>query len=291
MTNDLLAFILNCMENDCYTRLNSVLSKYPHVYQFLNEGFIKKQCKKGFKNYLLKCLEDEESSSDTNLHLPTLEKRLAELDSIAGYDRLEPCLQGASDWDEYQEFLAQMNITLWFRQKNLLKEIEPELPHRDGYTDMLLSYLQRDICCEVTSRQSPPKSMRFLRDNEVLKVQRLLSKQPWMTKQDAENEIEIDIINRKLLEKTKKQLPSGYPGIIAFDAGKGWVFHHQVKRVAKKLFPKRPQLMLVMLWTSERGSQIGEPPFWFVNSFSAYQNIAQKLLKYLGQDNWVLDCR
>ncbi len=112
-----------------------------------------------------------------------------------------------------------------------------------------------------------------------------------MTQQDAENEIEIDRIVRILLKKTSKQLPANHPGILALDGGKGAVFVHKIKRVAKNLLPQRPQVILIMLWTLERGSQMGEPPFWFTNSNSPYQNIGQELLKYLGQNNKALDCK
>ena len=243
------------------------------------------------KCYFLEYLANEESRYKPYQYLPTLEKMLAELSSVTGYDRLAYLLRGASDWDGYNEFLAQIDITLWFKQKSLLKEIEPRLPCSAGVGDILLAFSQQDIYCEVTSRESFQKSIESPKGNKGQRIQNLFKREPWMTQQDVENEIEIDIILRKLLEKTKKQLPSSHPGILAFDAGKGWVFHHQVERVAKKLFPQRLQLMLVMLWTSERGSQIGEPPFWFVNPNPPYQNIGQELLKYLGQDNKVLDCR
>lgn len=109
-----------------------------------------------------------------------------------------------------------------------------------------------------------------------------------MSKQDAEHEIKQDRITRILLGKTNKQLPPNYPGILALETGKSMVFTFDTKKIAQKLFPSRPQVMLIMLWSLERGSQIGEAPFPFVNPNSPYQNIGQKLLKYLGLDNKVI---
>jgi len=283
------------MQSECYQRLQPILSEYLHVYQFLNDGFIRGQCESALKNFLLKRLDNEESSHFTCQHLPTLEQRLAGLTSITGYDRLKPLLRGASDWDEYQEFLAQIDITLFFKHKNLLKEIEPELPHRVGNADVLLSFSQQDIYCEVTSFESLAKSVESKTQDEDNKIesrlQELRKEQPWLTKQDVENKIETNRIVKNLLGKTNKQLPQCYPGILALETGKSMVFHYKIKEVADRLFPQRPQVILIMLWSLERGSQIGEPPFWFVNPNSPYQNIGQKLVKYLGQENKVLDCR
>ncbi len=106
-----------------------------------------------------------------------------------------------------------------------------------------------------------------------------------MSEQDAEHEIRKDRITRNLLAKTRRQLPPNHPGILALETGKSMVFTFDTKKIAQKLFPSRPQVMLIMLWSLERGSQIGEAPFWFINPNSPYQNIGQKLLEYLGQDN------
>lgn len=279
------------MKSEAYLRLQSILSKYPRIHQFLDDDFIREQCEDRLKCFILMRLDNEKSSHSTRQHLPFLESRLAELALVVGYDKLESLLRGASDWDKYQEALAQIDITLWFKQKSLLKEIEPGLPCSTGVGDILLTFSQQDIYCEVTSRESLQKSIESKKGSKVQKIQNLLKRQPWMTQQDAENEIEIDRILRTLLRKTSKQLPANHPGILALDAGKGAVFHHKIKRVAKKLLPQRLQVMLLMLWTSERGSQIGEPPFWFVNPNPPYQNIGQELLKYLGQDNKALDCK
>jgi len=280
------------MQSECYQRLQPILSEYLHVYQFLNDGFIRGQCESALKNFLLKRLDNEESSHFTCQHLPTLEQRLAGLTSITGYDRLKPLLRGASDWDEYQEFLAQIDITLFFKHKNLLKEIEPELPHRAGNADFLLSFSQQDIYCEVTSFESLAKSIESLTkdgDNKIeSKFQKVRKEQPWITRQDIENETEVNRIAKNLLEKTKRQLPLNHLGILALETGKSQVYCYKIKEVAKKLFPKRPQVTLIMLWSLEKGSQIGEAPFWFVNPNSPYQNIGRKLLEHLGQDNKVI---
>ena len=219
----------------------------------------------------------------------TLEKIAAGLTLVNGYDRLISIIEGVASWDEYMEIRAQINTTQWFKEKGLIKEIEPKLPHREGYSDILLSFSEQDIYCEVTSPESLQKSMESNKYNEEKKVHNLLKKQPWMSKQDAEHEIEINRITRKLLGKTNKQLPLNYPGILALETGKSMVFSFDVKRIAKKLFPIRPQVTLIMLWSLERGSSIGEAPFWFVNPNSAYQNIGKELLKFSEQDNKIFD--
>lgn len=279
------------MENECYLKLQPIISTFPHLHQFLDDDFIRTQCEGGLKCYFLEYLANEESRDKPDQYLPTLEKMLAELSSVTGYDRLARLLRGAPDGEQYREALAQIDITLWFKQKSLLKEIEPELPYRVGNADMLLSFSQQDIYCEVTSPESLQKSIESKeskKQSEAKKVQILLKKQPWMSKQDAEHEIKQDRITRSLLEKTNKQLPRNYPGILALETGKSMVSTFDAKKIARKLFPSRPQVMLIMLWSLERGSQIGEAPFPFVNPNSPYQNIGQKLLEYLGLDNKVI---
>ena len=94
------------MGSECYQQLQSIISKFPHIYQTIDDGYIREQCKSQLKNILLKRLANDESSNSTYQHLPTLEKRLAKLAPINGYDRLKSLLRGASDWDAYQEVLA-----------------------------------------------------------------------------------------------------------------------------------------------------------------------------------------
>ena len=218
----------------------------------------------------------------------TLEKIAAGLTLVNGYDRLISLIKGVASWDEYMEIRAQINTTRWFKEKSLIKEIEPKLPHREGYSDMLLSFSEQAIYCEVTSPESIQKSIESKKQNEVKKVQNLLKKQSWMSEQDAEHEIRKDRITRNLLAKTRRQLPPNHPGILALETGKSMVFTFDTKKIAQKLFPSRPQVMLIMLWSLERGSQIGEAPFPFVNPNSPYQNIGQKLLEYLGLANKVI---
>ena len=218
----------------------------------------------------------------------TLGEMASGLVSINGYDRLKSSIEDVADWDGFQAIIAQIDTTVWFKDRGILKEIEPCLPHRAGYADILISFSEQDIYCEVTSPESLQKSMESKKQNEAKKVQNLLKKQPWMSKQDAEHELKINSAVRNLLDKTKHQLPPNHPGILALETGKSMVLSFDVKRIAEKLFPSRPQVTLIMLWSLERGSQIGEAPFWFVNPNSPYQNIGQKLLEYLGQDNKVI---
>jgi len=213
----------------------------------------------------------------------------AGLASSNGYDKIESRIKSVTDWEEYRAISAQINVTLWFKNKNILKEIEPELPHRVGFADILLAFSNHDIYCEVTSLVSffkPIESKKQDADNEKIEIK--LQKQPYFTRQDIEYDIKKEKILRSLKEKTLKQLPSSHPGILALETGRAMVFHLEVKEIAKKLFKNKPQLILIMLWSLERGSDIGEPPFWFVNNKSKYQDIGKDLLKYLKQDDAVI---
>ena len=87
------------MENECYLRLQRIISEFPHLHQILDDEFINKQCNNKLKNLILKRLNNEASSHDILSYLPSLEKRLAGLVSVKGYDRLGSRLRGASDWD------------------------------------------------------------------------------------------------------------------------------------------------------------------------------------------------
>ena len=224
----------------------------------------------------------------------TLEKESSDLASVKRYDRLISTIKGVASWDEYMEIRAQINITKWFKEKSLLKEIEPELPHRKGNTDALLSFSEQDIYCEVTSPESLQKSIESKKQSEANKVQKLLKMQTWMSKQDAEHEIKQDRITRILLGKTNKQLPPNYPSILALETGKSMVFTFDTKEIAQKLFPSRPQVILIMLWSFERGGTIGKPPleapFWFLNRNSHFRGTGRGLLKYLQQEHKVAEC-
>lgn len=213
-------------------------------------------------------------------HLPTLEKRLAKLVSVSGYDRLSPLLRWASDWDQYQEALAQIDVTLWFKRKSLLKEMEPELPRRVGNADILLSFSQQDIYCEVASFQSIIKSIQV----KEFKAEK------------KENELEIKRAVRNLLDKTKRQLPSNHPGILALETGKSAMFGFDVRKIAQRLFPSRPQVALIMLWSWESGGgddsdlrwKRNNPSFCFINSGSKFRQVGEELLKHLNLKGEVL---
>ena len=216
----------------------------------------------------------------------TLENSSIVLAYVKGYDRLKSSIRAVADWDGFQAILAQLKTTSWFKDKGILKEIEPPLPHRAGYADILISFSQQDIYCEVSSLESLVKSIKSKKqDTDNTKIKIKLQKQPYLTKQNIEHEIKRDRIIRHLLTKTNRQLPISHPSILALETGRAGVFHLEVKEIAEKLFTKRPHLMLIMLWSLERGSDIGKPPFWFNNHKSQYQNIGQELLKYLQEDN------
>jgi len=212
----------------------------------------------------------------------TLEKSSIGLAYVKGYDRLVSSIRDVVDWDGFQAISAQIKTTSWFKDKGILKEIEPPLPHREGYADILISFSQQDIYCEVTSLESLVKSIEAKRqdgDNERVETKR--QKLPYLSRLDIEHEIKKDRIVRNLSEKTNKQLPKNHPGILALETGRAMVFQSEVKEIAKKLFNNRPHIMLIMLWSLEGGSGIGEPPFLFVNQKSNYQNIGQELVNYL----------
>lgn len=212
----------------------------------------------------------------------TLEKRSIGLSYVKGYDRLASSIKDVADWDGFQAILAQIDATQWFKDKNLLKEIEPPLPNREGYADILISFSQQDIYCEVTSLESLVKSIEARRqDGDNKRVEAKRQNQPYLSRLDIEHEIKNDKIVRILLRKTNKQLPKNHPGILALETGRAMVFQSEVKKIAKKLFTNRPQIMFTMLWSLEQGSGIGKPPFPFVNQKSNYQTIGQELLKYL----------
>mgnify|MGYP001326911121 CR=1 FL=1 len=87
-------------------------SRFSHLHQFIDDGFIRKRCESGLKSYFLRYLANKNSRYKPCQYLPILEKMLAELSSVTGYGRLAPLLRGASDLDEYNESLAQID-TKW----------------------------------------------------------------------------------------------------------------------------------------------------------------------------------
>lgn len=224
----------------------------------------------------------------------TLKKEAAGLVSVDGYNKLERRFEDVADWEVYQEFLAQINITLWFKEKDLIKEIEPKLPHRGGSSDILLSLSQQDIYCEVKSFESLAKSLESKTQGIKDKLKKLSQGQPWLTEHDIESENQISRIIKHLLRKTEKQLPPNYPGILALETRTSQIYCYKIKEVAKKLFPKRPQVTLIMLWSLERGGTIDQPvkeaPFWFLNRNSSFSDTGRGLLKYLKQEHKVTEC-
>lgn len=221
-----------------------------------------------------------------------LKRKSARLASIAGYDRLMSSIEKVADWDGYMAIEAQIDVTFWFRDKGILKEIEPKLSHRAGYADILLSFSNQDIYCEVNSFESLAKSIESKTQDEEnkkeLRIQKLMGYEPWLTNVDAKKIIQNDKILRKLRYKINKQLPVDCPGILVLDTGKAMVYSLQIKEIAKKLFPLKDQVSLIMLWSLESGSDIGERPFWFVNYNSLFTKIGQELLKHIGQENKVI---
>jgi hypothetical protein len=242
--------------------------------KFLDDDFIKRQWESGVKNFLL-------VHSDNVLALQYLESLLQQLIKVEGYDRLRSPLRKANNWDQYQETLAQINATVWFAQKGLLKEIEPALPHRYGRCDAKLSFTAQEMYFEVWAPQAFNITFENKKIENAGKVDALRKSLRWMSLQDAEHEIRNKNIEAILRNKTTKQLPPCQHGLLWIDGSKGWLFDFDVKTIAKRLFPDRPQMAAVMLWNSERGSQIGEAPFCYVNSESPFQCLTRKLLLYL----------
>jgi hypothetical protein len=256
------------MPDEVYCRLKSILSKFTHVHAFIDDDFILEQCEGGLKNYLLGRLANNDSAQDTLSHLPTLERRLVQLAPLAGYYKLQALLQGASNWDAYQEALAQLDIILWFNQKKLVKEIEPILDYRVGKADILLSLNGQDMYCEITSFQSIIKSINLV-DNS-------------REKNRHSGQAKIDRVVRILLKKTNRQLPPDYPGILALDALKSGIFAFDVRLIAQKLLPQRLQVALIALWSGEgTGPDINWdiPNSFFINSKSQYRYIGEALLQ------------
>jgi hypothetical protein len=210
-----------------------------------------------------------------------LRKNLVSLANIKGHDRLETRINAVTNWDGYMDILFQINVTRWFKDKNLnlIKQIEPALTHREGFGDILLTFLKEEIYCEATSLNSTRLSKKCDFDNKRVKNKH--KKQPYLTKLEIGHEIINDRITRIILDKTKRQLPEDYPGIFAIGTGRAAVFLYDFKSIAKKVFINRPNIVSIMLWSLERGSDIGEAPFCFRNPNSKYPDIGGDLLKYL----------
>ena len=261
------------MDKERTSRLCNMLLEYPHIHKCIDDDFIRSQYKIRLNCHILKRLDNKQSSTKTLRHLPSLEKRLAELSSIVGYDRLCPLLRSAADWDQYQEYLDQIDITLWFKSKSLLKEIEPELPGSRGKADILVSFRDQPIYCEVSSFQSIGKSI------QSEKYQHSSSK-------DIHR---IDRILRTSLRKTHRQLPQDYAGIFALSTTKSNVLSFDVRQMAQRLFLNRQQVTLIMLWSWENNREndssikwaMDNPDYCFINSQAIFRKLGETLLCYL----------
>lgn len=258
------------MRSDCFDSLHSTISKFTNLHVFIDDDFITKQCTKGLKSYILKGLSGEiniRTTDEFKQHLPKLERRLKILEYSEGYAKLKGIIQNAVNWETYQNFLAQVDITLWFKNQGILIEIEPELPHdfRIGYGDALIFTPNGNCYCEIHSSSS------LINVNQQTSV----NQQKQKTKK----------VERILLEKTNIQLPIDYPGILCLDATKApGIWSYDVREIAEKLFPNRQQLAMIMLWSWESN---GEPSWdmipnsFFVNSHSKFRNVGECLLKHL----------
>jgi len=206
----------------------------------------------------------------------TLKKIAVGLASINGYDRLKSSIEDVADWDGFQAIKAQIDTTLWFKEKGLIKEIEPKLPLRKGYSDILLSFSQKDIYCEVTSFQSIIKSIQVKKSRTEKK----------------DDEFKIKRALRNLLDKTGRQLPQNYSGILVLDTTKSAVFSLDVRELAGRLLPQRRQIALIALvsWegNGEDFSWDKNPTFFFINGYSEFRAIGEAVLKHLGQKGEVV---
>jgi hypothetical protein len=158
-----------------------------------------------------------------------------------------------------------------------------------GNADILLSFSQQDIYCEVASFQSIIKALESKGESEDIKIQKRLQKlrkaQPWLTKQDVEEEFEINRAVRNLLDKTKRQLSPNHPGILALDTAKSVKFAYKIRLIADSLLRQRLQIALIVLWSLEGDAALdwGEnPSSFFINGRSEFRKIAEALLKHLG---------
>ena len=62
-----------------YLQLKPIISRFPRIHQFPDDGFIRKQCKGELKSHLLRGLSglvQGRTINEFRQHLPTLESRL-----------------------------------------------------------------------------------------------------------------------------------------------------------------------------------------------------------------------
>jgi hypothetical protein len=258
------------MANNCYKELSSKISPFLQVHHFFDDQFIFTQCEHGLKNYLLICLAEDNPKRDIGTHSLTLERRLVALANVSGYEKLKPLLQRAASWDNYQEALAQLDITLWFQQKGLVKEIEPKLTHRIGNADILLLFNNQSIFCEISA---PRYSFRSGKDADKIKDL------------EIQNEgIKIDKVTNYLSDKVDRQLPPNEFGIIALDVNKSDIFAFDMRLIAEKLLPKKLQIALIALWSAEGRGEFKTwdiPTVFFINRKSKYQHKSEALIQFL----------
>lgn len=277
------------MESEPCQKLHAILCNYPTVYQLLSPDFLRRQCRAGLTSYILKRVAQEEHNESVP-YLSYMESQLSQLSCFSGFSKLQKGLR-SSNGHEYYETRIQIKMSVWFAQHHLLKEIEPKLDDKGGSCDMILSLKEQPIYCEATS-------LRFSGVNNkttAAQMQRLQKEQPWLTEQAIEYQGKIKAVLQSLRDKARRQLPSIAPGILVLETGRAMFFYCQTKDLANKFFASTsqattPHVILIMLWSSEGGSQIGEAPFWFVNRNSHFKAIGQALLKYLGQEHKAVEC-
>ena len=276
-------------ERELYEKLSSILREYPAIDQFLSKDFLRKQCISGLSSYILKHVAQKDTK-DNSQYLDSLENQLARLENVPGFGELRKGLR-SSNWEQYYEARTQIDTSVWFSQRGMLKEIEPDLLHRTGSCDLLISLEQNDIYCEVTSRRfSEANSAKALE-----RMQKVQKKQPWLTPGDVVSQQQIDYVLQSLRYKAKHQLPPCSPGILVLETGRDGLYRQHIIELANKLFTDKsqapiPQVILIMLWSLERGSNIGEAPFWFINRNSQFKNVGTELIKHLKQEDKAIDC-
>jgi len=248
------------MESELYQKLQSILCNYPTIYQLLGGDFFRRQCKAELTSCILKHIA-QEGHNENLPYLSHMEGQLAQLSLFPGFNKLRKGLR-SPNVHEYYETQIQIEKSVWFAQHHLLREIEPEINDKRGSCDVLLSFEERPIYCEVTSRRFPGVNSK----GTTARMQRLQKKQPWLPEQEIECQLEINTLLRSLRDKAQHQLPPTAPGILVLETGRAMFFYWQTKDLANKLFASTsqttpPHVILIMLWSGDSGSQMGEAPF------------------------------
>ena len=131
------------------------------------------------------------------------------------------------DWNEYQEMLAQLDLTLAFLDAGVLVEIEPTIPSTMRKTDALLLVGGASVYCEMTSPR--------------------LSVSP----QSAGESQDVKRVIRHLQPKVTRQLPAPSHGLLAMDTTKCGLFSHDVRVIAAAVIPHHRNLLGICLWSWE----------------------------------------